>query len=144
MQRVNHLAALAESIVYSKNVSPVLLDLIFQMRPETQFLHEISQFLKCWQLTNFLKTPAGLKATWICRQIGHDLTIQLLLKTLPSPLHPLLLQSKLLLTHSKSQKLRLANIESESEVKSLSRVWLFATPWTVAYQAPLSMGFSRQ
>ena len=31
-----------------------------------------------------------------------------------------------------------------SEVKSLSRVWLFATPWTVAYQAPLSMEFSRQ
>ena len=29
-------------------------------------------------------------------------------------------------------------------VKSFSRVWLFATPWTVAYQAPLSMGFSRQ
>ena len=31
-----------------------------------------------------------------------------------------------------------------SEVKSLSRVRLFATPWTVAYQALLSMGFSRQ
>ena len=32
-----------------------------------------------------------------------------------------------------------------SEVKkSLSCVWLFATPWTVAYQAPLSTGFSRQ
>ena len=31
-----------------------------------------------------------------------------------------------------------------SEVKSLSRVQLFATLWTVAYQAPLSMGFSRQ
>ena len=29
-------------------------------------------------------------------------------------------------------------------MKSLSRVQLFATPWTVAYQAPLSMGFSRQ
>ena len=26
----------------------------------------------------------------------------------------------------------------------LSRVQLFATPWTVAHQAPLSMGFSRQ
>ena len=26
----------------------------------------------------------------------------------------------------------------------LSRVRLFATPWTVAYQAPPSMGFSRQ
>ena len=30
------------------------------------------------------------------------------------------------------------------KVKSLSRVRLFATPWTVAYQAPQSMGFSRQ
>ena len=29
-------------------------------------------------------------------------------------------------------------------VKSLSRVQLFATPWTIAYQAPQSMGFSRQ
>ena len=29
-------------------------------------------------------------------------------------------------------------------VKLLSRVWPFATPWTVAHQAPLSMGFSRQ
>ena len=29
-------------------------------------------------------------------------------------------------------------------MKSLSRVRLFTTPWTVAYQAPLSMGFSRQ
>ena len=30
------------------------------------------------------------------------------------------------------------------KVKSLSRVRLWATPWTAAYQAPLSMGFSRQ
>ena len=30
------------------------------------------------------------------------------------------------------------------KVRSLSRVRLFATPWTVAYQAPWSMGFSRQ
>ena len=30
------------------------------------------------------------------------------------------------------------------KVKSLSRVQLFATSWTVAYQAPPSMGFSRQ
>ena len=28
--------------------------------------------------------------------------------------------------------------------KSLSHVGFFATPWTVACQAPLSMGFSRQ
>ena len=30
------------------------------------------------------------------------------------------------------------------KVKSLSRVWLLATPWTATYQAPPSMGFSRQ
>ena len=30
------------------------------------------------------------------------------------------------------------------KVNSLSRVWVFVTPWTVAYQAPLSVEFSRQ
>ena len=30
------------------------------------------------------------------------------------------------------------------KVKSLSPVWPSATPWTAGYQAPLSMGFSRQ
>ena len=30
------------------------------------------------------------------------------------------------------------------KVKSLSRVLLFVTPWIIAYQAPPSMGFSRQ
>ena len=30
------------------------------------------------------------------------------------------------------------------QVNYLSHVQLFATPWTVAYQAPPSMGFSRQ
>ena len=49
---------------------------------------------------------------------------------LPVP-HPFLLWNQLLpLTKVK--------------VKSLSRVRLFATPWTVAHQAPPSMGFSRQ
>ena len=32
----------------------------------------------------------------------------------------------------------------EEEVSSLSRVWLFAAPWTVAHQAHPSLGFSRQ
>ena len=48
----------------------------------------------------------------------------------------------------KTDKFNLIKIEdiwpSEVKVKLLSQVWLFATPWTVAYQAPLSMGFSRQ
>ena len=34
--------------------------------------------------------------------------------------------------------------KKRKKVKSLSHVRLFATPWTVAYQAPPSMGFSRQ
>ena len=29
-------------------------------------------------------------------------------------------------------------------VSMLSHVWLFVTPWTIACQAPLSMGFSKQ
>ena len=44
--------------------------------------------------------------------------------------------------------LQCMKVKSESEVaqkvKSLSRIRLLATPWTVAYQAPPSMGFSRQ
>ena len=35
-------------------------------------------------------------------------------------------------------------INLKVKVKSLSCVRLFATPWTVAYHAPPSMGFSRQ
>ena len=35
-------------------------------------------------------------------------------------------------------------IKVKVKVKSLSRVQLFATPWTVTYQALLSMGFSKQ
>ena len=34
--------------------------------------------------------------------------------------------------------------QEKVKVKSLSRVPLFATPWTVAYEALPSMGFSRQ
>ena len=37
---------------------------------------------------------------------------------------------------------RLSSV-AKVKVKSLSRVPLFATPWTVAYHAPPSMGFSR-
>ena len=36
------------------------------------------------------------------------------------------------------------SLKVKVKVKSLSRVQLFVTPWTVAHQAPPSMGFSRQ
>ena len=38
--------------------------------------------------------------------------------------------------------LQCMKVKSEGEVTS--RVQLFATPWTAAYQAPLSVGVSRQ
>ena len=40
----------------------------------------------------------------------------------------------------KSQSRKLAG----SHARLLSRVWLFAAPWTAAHQAPLCLGFSRQ
>ena len=38
----------------------------------------------------------------------------------------------------------MVKVKRKVKVKSVSRVRLFATPWTVAYQASPSMGFSRQ
>ena len=46
-------------------------------------------------------------------------------------------------THLKEKRVTLGEVKW-SEVKSLSHVQLFATPWTVAYYAPPSMWFSRQ
>ena len=42
------------------------------------------------------------------------------------------------------QVLKQDDTKVKVKVKSLSRLQLFGTPWTVAYQAPPSMGFSRQ
>ena len=59
----------------------------------------------------------------------------------PGPAVPGILQARTLewvaISSSKAWKWKV-------KVKSLSRVWLLATPWTAAYQAPPSMGFSRQ
>ena len=38
----------------------------------------------------------------------------------------------------------LTSMQSECMLSCFSHVWLFATLWTVAFQAPLSMGFFRQ
>ena len=55
------------------------------------------------------------------------------------------IKNSLLWDHVFIDRLLSTGIEVKwSEVKLLSRVRLFATPWTVAHQAPLSIGFSRQ
>ena len=45
-----------------------------------------------------------------------------------------------------AKQVHFCEIEMETwrEVKSLSRTQLFVTPWTVDFQAPPSIGFSRQ
>ena len=44
----------------------------------------------------------------------------------------------------KKKKNRQPRTFHQEKVQSLSCVRLFVTPWTVAYQAPPSIGFSRQ
>ena len=53
---------------------------------------------------------------------------------------------KLLAILRKKKKAQMNKIinERKKKVKLLSHLQLFVTPWTVAYQGPLSMGFSRQ
>ena len=50
----------------------------------------------------------------------------------------------IVLAHLEGHVITVCIIKQKVKVKSLSCVRLFATPWTVVYQAPLSMGFSRQ
>ena len=61
--------------------------------------------------------------------------------SLPGPAIPGILQARILewvaISFSNAWKWKV-------KVKSLSRVQLLATSWTAAYQAPPSMGFSRQ
>ena len=47
-------------------------------------------------------------------------------------------------TYVSTENIRVLHLTERDTVKSLSRVQLFVTPWTVACQAPPSMGFSRQ
>ena len=46
--------------------------------------------------------------------------------------------------HTHTHTLTHTHTHVSAAVQSVSRVQLFVTPWTVARQAPLSMGFSRQ
>ena len=61
----------------------------------------------------------------------------------PLPPHREQFTSQVLITRSDTQKLKLANLglhlQLFSSVQLLSHVWLFATPWTAAHQASLSI-----
>ena len=85
---------------------------------------------------NFLKTAAAAKSLQSCLTLCDPMDCS----PLGSPV-PGILQARTLewvaISFSNAWKWKV-------KVKLLSRVRLLATPWTAAYQAPPSMGFSRQ
>ena len=109
--------------------------------------------LWCWR--RLLRGPLTARR-WnqsILKDINLEYSLEgLMLKLKLRYLGPLLqradsLEKTLMLGKTEGRRKRGWQREWDSwivKVKSLSRVWLFATPWTVAYQAPLSMRFSRQ
>ena len=111
--------------------------------------------LPCSSSPFIVKTSLDLPLTYISNSSIHTaiplVYMKLLLLWLMTKafklflLLPILSASHLssILLHYSQNELVNSSIRISS-VQSLSRVRLFATPWTVAYQAPPSMGFSRQ
>ena len=85
---------------------------------------------------NSLPAAAAAKLLQSCPTLCHPID-----GSLPGSPVPGILQARTLewvaISFSKAWKWKV-------KVKSLSRAGLLATPWTAAYQAPPSMGFSRQ
>ena len=108
-----------------------------------------------WAIYSLFIVYATPYSLWGCKRVGHDLVTTATAKSLqscPTLCHPIdssppgspvlgILQARTLewvaISFSNAWKWKVKG-------KSLSRVWLLATPWTAAHQVPLSMGFSRQ
>ena len=106
-----------------------------------EFWQNVNHWRREWQTTSvFLPwephAAATSKSLQSCPTLGDPIN-----GSLPGSAVPGILQARTLecvaISFSNAWKWKV-------KVKSLSRVWLFATPWTAVYQAPLSMGFSRQ
>ena len=102
---------------------------------QTQFLiykrHTISTFPDC-----FKAAAAAAKSLQLCQTLCDPID-----GSPPGSAVPGILQTRTLewvaVSFSNAWKWKV-------KVKSFSHVWLSGTPWTAAYQAPPSMGFSRQ
>ena len=101
-----------------------------------------SQFTYCWSLAwrilsiNLLACAATAKSLQSCLTLCDPID-----GSSPGSPVPGILQARTLEWVAISF---LQCMKGKVKVKSLSRVRLFATPWPAAYQAPPSMGFSRQ
>ena len=101
-----------------------------------------SQFTYCWSLAwrilsiTLLVCAAAAKSHQLCPTLWDPIE-----GSPPGSPIPRILQARTLewvaISFSNESKWKV-------KVKSLNRVRLLATPWTAAYQAPPSMGFSRQ
>ena len=89
-----------------------------------------------WPLWRFGAATAAAKSLWSCPTLCDPID-----GSPPGSPIPGILQVRTLewvaISFSNAWKWKV-------KVKSLSRVRLFMTPWTAAYQSPSSMGFSRQ
>ena len=119
---------------------------IYQWRPTQQIKNQY--FLKEEKVeagTDFIFPGSKITAHCDC---SHEIKRCLLLSRKTMTNLDSVLQSRditiPLLTTVRLVKAVVFPVKWSEEVKSLSRVQLFETPWTVARQAPLSMGFSRQ
>ena len=87
-----------------------------------------------WPIFNHLSAAAAAKSLQLCPTLHDPID-----GSLPGSSVHRILQARILewvaISFSNAWKWK---------VKSFSHVRLLATPWTAAYQAPLSMGFSRQ
>ena len=96
-----------------------------------------------FQSTSFECPASCIKLAPVIYFIYGDIHVSMLFSQIIPP-SPSLTESKSLCLFCCLAYRVIITIFLSEWVKSLSCVWLFATPWTVAYQAPLSMGFSRQ
>ena len=93
-------------------------------------------FQVLWPLLSFPKCTAAAKSLQSCPTLCDPID-----GSPPGSTVPGILQTRTLewvaISFSNAWKWKV-------KVKSFNCVWLFGTPWTAAYQAPPSMGFSRQ
>ena len=94
------------------------------------------QLIKWWEVRSRVKAAAAAKSLQTCPTLCDPID-----GSPPGSPVPGILQARTLewvaISSSNAWKWKV-------KVKPLSRIWLLATPWTAAYQAPPSMGFSRQ
>ena len=128
------------SFVVAPHQAHISLDIILD--PSLPFLSYLFNYhLDCWPYLNtqYMKIPltaAAAKSLRSCPTLCNPID-----GSPPGSPIPGILQTRTLewvaISFSNAQ-------EWKVKVKSLSHVQLLVTPWTAAYQAPPSMGFSRQ